>query len=129
MTLPKSGRRQIKIENELYFWTAKSEFRANGANSFVETRLVVERAEHRGQLRATFDSRALFPAVNREKYADYLAITPAVVRAAIIYALENGWLKSKNDFVIENAAARFEDVLRRAAEIADKWNPPQRVND
>ncbi|MFP4346398.1 MAG: hypothetical protein ACLFU8_17060 [Anaerolineales bacterium] len=124
MTLPRKGRRTIWVNDQQYHWVAKSTVRHKDDHFFTEARLTIERVDHpRRQVQALFDSRALFEPSWRRKYVDYLAITPGVVRAVIVWVQSQSEtdLEESGKSLIPNASLLFKDALTEALTSGSRW--------
>jgi len=94
MTIPKKGSRSIDIENNTY------RYKVTGNDMIID--VIVEKENCHGQkLISSFEYHN--ESLSGSLKAQERKVTPATIKALVIYALENGWepdVKGKKDINI-----------------------------
>jgi len=117
MALPRKGRRQIAVAGDRYYW-AVSDWHNPSTNPY-DLNLFVEHSEHPVSLLCvSFDA----------PYSQWvwgfpdhtIAVTPAVVRQVIEYALLHGWAptSASGAFTISDAQHLFPDAILTASDFS-----------
>lgn len=125
MALPKP--RKLIVDNTEYKWICKHQVLIDHTlpeknnRIYSQARLYIETSTSKTLIEAIFDSRMIFGYSPRVKYVDYLAITPAVVKAVIHYALKKQYQNEDRKFIVVNPSLEFEEELRIALKKGSRW--------